>query len=167
LKEKSGTSGSTAWSNSVRSRLYLDRLKAKAEGEDDMDAEPDIRVLRVMKSNYAPLGNDIRLRWVEGCFRLDGPTGGFDKLAVEAKADRVFLDLVGKFQAEGRDVSPNRSPSFAPTVFAKHPDRSGLSKNDFEAAMNRLLGAKKIQVEKSGSPSKQHSRLVIANGSDD
>lgn len=48
----SGSSGSTAWSNSVRSRLYLERVK----GADDREIDADLRVLQVKKSNYGPIG---------------------------------------------------------------------------------------------------------------
>jgi len=75
--------------------------------------------------------------------------------------DRVFLDLLAKIQAEGRDVSHKHSSGFAPTVFAQHPDRSGLSKKVLEDAMNRLFGAKKIRVERVGPPSRQHSRIIV------
>lgn len=85
----SGTSGSTAWSNSVRSRLYFERIK----DADDVEIDTDLRVLKVMKANYGPVGVEVRVRWSKGVFRLDGQTaGGFDKLAADAKADRTFLD---------------------------------------------------------------------------
>ena len=61
----SGTSGSTAWSNSVRSRLYLETIK----GDDDREIDADLRVLRVKKSNYGPTGSEIRLRWSKGMLR--------------------------------------------------------------------------------------------------
>jgi RecA-family ATPase len=159
----SGTSGSTAWSNSVRSRLYLE--KPKADG--DVNIDPDLRVLRVMKTNYGPPGTEIRLRWENGRFRLDAAPGSFDKLAANLNADRVFLELVGKFKAEGRDVSPNPSITFAPKVFARHPGAQGCSEKALRAAMDRLLASKKIQIERFGPPSKQRSRVIIAGQSEE
>ncbi|MEI6100072.1 MAG: AAA family ATPase, partial [Alphaproteobacteria bacterium] len=47
LNSGSGTSGSTGWNNSVRSRLYLERVT-----QDGYEANPDARVLRTMKANY-------------------------------------------------------------------------------------------------------------------
>jgi hypothetical protein len=88
ISSGSGTSGSTAWSNSVRSRLYLERVK----GDDGREFDADLRVLSVKKANYGPAGVELRLRWRNGSFILDGPAGGFDKLAAEAKAEHVFLD---------------------------------------------------------------------------
>lgn len=61
----SGMSGNRAWSNSVRSRLYL-----HAAGKKD-DERPNERVLRTVKSNYAPRGK-VELVWRAGVFeRLD------------------------------------------------------------------------------------------------
>jgi RecA-family ATPase len=54
-----GLSGSTAWNNSVRSRLYLEEVK------DD----PSARVLKLEKANYGPRGSEIKLRWHNGSGR--------------------------------------------------------------------------------------------------
>jgi RecA-family ATPase len=153
----SGTRGSTAWSNSVRARLYLERIL----DEGNREIDPDLRVLRVKKLNYGPIGLELRLRWQNGAFVLDGPAGGFDKMAADAKAERVFLDLLSDLAAQGRDVSPNRSATFAPAVFARHPNADGLTKRSFEGAMERLLASKRIGVQTFGSPSRLRSRLVF------
>ena len=156
LASGSGTSGSTAWSNSVRSRLYLDRAGDGAE----RDGDPDLRVLRTMKANYAAIGGEIKLRWESGCLRREGYVGGYDRATVEAEADRQFLDILAQFTRQGRDVSPSPSSSFAPTVFAAQPGNGGLSRKAFTLAMNRLFAVGKIKVEKFGPPSKQRSRIV-------
>jgi RecA-family ATPase len=158
LNSGSGTSGSTAWSNSVRARLYLDR--AKADGEEP---DPNLRILKVLKANYAPTGTEVRLRWERGALRLDGGGPGmFDRIAAEAKADRVFLSLLKRTTDAGRDLSPKHSQTFAPTVFAKQPDAEGCSKHDFEKAMERLLASGRIKVEKYGPPSRSYSRIALA-----
>jgi RecA-family ATPase len=61
LASGSGISGNRAWSNSVRSRLYL-----HAAGKKE-DEKPNERVLRTVKSNYAPRGK-IDLKWENGVF---------------------------------------------------------------------------------------------------
>jgi ElaB/YqjD/DUF883 family membrane-anchored ribosome-binding protein len=141
----SGSSGSTAWNNSVRSRLYLERIK----DDDGREIDPDLRVLRVKKANYGPAGIELRLRWRNGAFILDGPTGGFDKLAADAKAERVFLDLLAAFTAQGRDVSSKTSSAYAPAVFAKHPNAEGISKQAFACTMERLLAAAQGAYDKA------------------
>lgn len=60
-----GLSGSTAWNNSVRSRLYLTKKKDGAENE---------RFLKTMKNNQGPWGGKVRLEWQKGVFvRTDTP----------------------------------------------------------------------------------------------
>jgi KaiC/GvpD/RAD55 family RecA-like ATPase len=61
----SGSSGSTAWNNSVRSRLYMTRPKAKSE---DDESDPHLRELTVMKANHGPTGGKISLRYQSGIF---------------------------------------------------------------------------------------------------
>jgi RecA-family ATPase len=160
LNSGSGTSGSTAWSNSVRSRLYLERRK----DSDGQEPDPDLRVLRLKKANYARAGTEIGLRWQAGRFTLDGPAGGFDKLAADAKADSIFLDLVAQFEREGREVSPSPSASFAPAVFASHPSAQGLTKKALHTAMDRLLAASRIKVDSYGPPSRRRSRIILDVG---
>jgi len=58
----SGESGSTAWSNSVRSRLYF-REEANEGGT----------VLSGMKSNYSRKLEKLKLRWSKGVFVVDEP----------------------------------------------------------------------------------------------
>lgn len=55
----SGLSGSTAWNNSARSRLYL-RRDLDSTG---VEVDKSVRVLETMKANYGPMGNVIDLRW--------------------------------------------------------------------------------------------------------
>jgi RecA-family ATPase len=153
-----GTSGSTAWSNSVRSRLYLQGAKAS----DGSEPDKNLRVLEAKKSNYGPASLSLTLEWKNGLFvPVQGPAG-LDKMAVETKAEDAFLELLAALTAQGRDVSPKPSQTFAPTVFEKHPNAGGITKRGFAAAMERLLTAGRIIVETVGPPSRQYKRLAIA-----
>jgi RecA-family ATPase len=159
----SGLSGSTDWNNGVRSRLYLQTPKLN----DGIAPNKNLRTFEGVKSNYGERGGKIDLEWKNGVFVRVNEPSGFNKLAAEQKADDVFLSLLAKFRREGRDVSPNKSPSFAPAVFAKHADSRGLSSNALSAAMDRLLESGKIQIETFGSPSRQRARLVtVADNGD-
>lgn len=60
-----GTSGSTAWNNTFRSRMYLTKPKDNDGKEDD-----DRRLLSRKKANYAATGADLQLVWDDGCFGL-------------------------------------------------------------------------------------------------
>jgi len=151
----SGLSGSTHWHNAVRSRLYL----ARTTGDD---ADPDERTLTRLKANYAGSGDILRLRWQRGGFvSLEEPSG-IDKAALGAKADRVFRALLAATYAEGIWTSPNPSSrNYAPTVFAKRPDRDGIGKQAFDGAFHRLKHCGAVKIESYGPPSNEHTRLVL------
>lgn len=156
ISTKSGMSGSTHWSNGVRSRLYLER----DEGED---ADPDIRILTRKKSNYATAGETLRMRWAAGAFIPIGGPEPMDKAEISSRNDSVFLSLLGKTAAEGAVVCPSLTArNYAPTVFAKHPGGQGIPRRAFEQAMNRLLEAGAIKIEEYGRPSDRRKKLVLA-----
>jgi RecA-family ATPase len=159
LSTGTGTSGSTAWNNSARSRLYLETVKDRAGRELDADH----RILRVKKSNYGPAGREIPLRWSNGCFTLAEHAGGFDKFAADAKAEGIFLELLSTLAAQGRDVSAKPSRTYAPAIFAKNPAAHGLPKAAFDGAMERLLASGRIRIDNFGPPSKPRSRLALVS----
>ncbi|HEX3945336.1 MAG TPA: AAA family ATPase, partial [Rhizomicrobium sp.] len=121
INSGSGTSGSTGWSNSLRSRLYLERVKGKDNSEDD----PDARILRCKKANYGPTGTEIHLRWQRGTFVPTTHGDGSAFVAANARADRVFLDMLGSYTEEGRNVGPSTGASFAPNMFSNDRRAAG------------------------------------------
>jgi RecA-family ATPase len=158
-----GDSGSTAWNGAVRSRLYFSRPKAS----DGSEPDKNLRILAVKKANYGPGDIAVTVEWRAGVFVLSQgqKPGGLDKMAREAKAEQIFVDLLAQFESEERDVSPNRGPSFAPTEFAKHPDADGITKKNLELAMSRLLKGQRIRIETFGPPSRRYKRLRLVQGS--
>ena len=89
---------STAWNNSVRSRLYLRRPKSDAPEASDR------RILEVKKSNYGPTGAIIPLLYAEGRFILDPEP--IDETAGAARAPktdtRLSLAVMGYFKAKAQ-----------------------------------------------------------------
>jgi RecA-family ATPase len=154
-----GLSGSTAWNNSVRSRLYLDRVR-----DDGQELDPDARVLKSLKANYGRTGASIALRWQAGVFVAQEAGSGLDRKAAEAKADRVFLCLLDAFTAEGRTVKSAQAAGYAPKLFAASGRSEGLTKADLAAAMERLFARGEIVEVAAGAgpPSKQTKRIVRA-----
>jgi RecA-family ATPase len=152
----SGSSGSTAWNNSVRSRLYLDRVK----GGDGTEDDPDVRVLRTVKANYGRTGHEIKLRWQAGTFVPHGSGDSFEHIAATNKADRLFMELLTAYEGEGRYVSATPSANYAPAIFAKDPRADGIRKPGFTDAMNRLFESKKIALTHYGPPSKDRRRIA-------
>jgi RecA-family ATPase len=150
----SGLSGSTAWHNSVRARLYF---KPAPDVEDN-----DLRVLEVMKNNYGPKAESILLRWKNGVYVPEPHTGSLEQMAADRRIDDLFLDLLDRFASEGRNVSPNRSLTYAPTKFEDTPEAKAakVKSKILGEAMERLFATGKIKAVYDGPPSKQRMKLV-------
>ena len=154
LATGSGFSGSTAWNNAVRSRLYL--KKPKDEDEDD-----NARILEDMKHNYSGQKPPLKLRWTEGVLVAEHPPQGVFAGMEARKAEVVFLEILDAVTAEGRHVSESsHSGNYAPKLFAKRPDRQGFTKPDFAKAMERLFADGKIRVEEYGREHDRRRRIV-------
>ena len=86
---------------------------------------------------------------------------GLDRLAMGAKAERVFLKLLRRFAEDGQTVNHNGGTNYAPKVFAEQPDNEGVQKTAFRSAMNSLLARKSIRIVSSGPPSRPVTRLEV------
>jgi RecA-family ATPase len=149
-----GTSGSTAWNNSVRSRLYFTGAK-----KPDDDDEADIRELKVMKSNYGPAGEIVRLRWQRGVFVPEGGPGLLERVAAEAAVDQAYLDCLDAIQGSGRQVGPYFGKAYAPAIFEKMAQAKRYRTKALAAAQERLFNAGRIEVQPVGPPSKKLDRI--------
>jgi len=157
LTSGTGTSGSTAWNNSVRSRLYLSRIS-----DNGYEADPDARVLTTMKANYGRIGGEINVRWQAGVFVAQARPTGFEALAVGAKGERVFLQLLDQHTETGVRVSQSGGRNYAPKLFAEHPDNEGCNQRAFRTAMSSLLARKTITIGEDGPQSKRRSFIMRA-----
>lgn len=155
LSSGTGSSGSTAWNNSVRSRLYLSRIT-----DAGYEMDPDRRVLTTMKANYGRIGGETHMKWTNGVFIAEQAEQGLDAMAAGAKAQRVFMKLLATFTAQGRQVNHAGGPNYAPKQFAEHPDSEGMTKRAFKAAMEGLLAAEKITIAQEGPASRPRSYIA-------
>lgn len=151
-----GNSGSTAWNNSVRSRLYLRRQTTEGGAEVD----PDARILEVMKANYGRIGATLSLRYVDGAFIWLGSNSIRDTKEAIVKADLIFMKLLRECAANGRRVNHSGSSSYAPTVFASMPGAEGVTKAALRRAMETALAKGTARIETDGPPSRRVSFLV-------
>jgi RecA-family ATPase len=157
LSSGTGTSGSTAWNNSVRSRLYLERI-----AQDGYEPDPDRRILTTKKANYGRVGGEIDMRWCDGVFVADVGETRLDRMSAGMKAERVFLKLLRQHTEQGRRVNAAGGLHYAPKVFAEHPDSEGCTKKALRTAMERLLVSGKLAIQQEGPPSRRVSYLVEA-----
>lgn len=138
LTDGTGRSGTTGWNNSGRWRTNF----TKDKSEEDVG----LRQLEVVKSNYGPIGEKVRLRWDRGVFVPEGSSSSVERATAEAPVDETFLRCLDAATAQGRRVSPHPSSAYAPTVFEKMTEVGGLKKKGLEMAMGRLLTAGRIKV---------------------
>jgi RecA-family ATPase len=160
----SGISGSTAWHNAFRFRHYLTSVKTDEKEGDEMPTNT-LREIQFLKNQYGALGTSIQLRYENGVFVPVRDQSGPDKLAVRAKAQEVFLELLERFGQQGRNVSEKlQSPGYAPAAFAKEQEaiKAKLGNADFATAMRDLFAARKLIVEPYGKPHKGFTRIAVA-----
>lgn len=141
-------SGSTAWENAFRARLYLGPHTAEDGGED-----PGARKLSRPKSNYAEKGAAIVMRWHDGTFMLEEdlpPSVGAQlrEVSVAQAENDAFLRCLAKATHDRRAVSHVPGVNYAPKVFASMIEGKGRDERAFARAMERLIHTGAIEFDK-------------------
>jgi len=150
-----GSSGSTGWRNSVRSRLYLTIPKVKKK------PHPLKRIIQIQKANYSVAGDEIPIIWNSGIYVLDDGSAPQTESKSNEAADAMFIELLNLFVEQGQNLGVAPGTSYAPARMAKHPKAKGITKHDFAESMQRLLDAKSIKVVTEGPLSRRRSRLAL------
>jgi RecA-family ATPase len=132
----SGISGSTAWNNSVRSRIYLTKPKSNDEEEEDHNE----RLLRTMKNNQGPFGGALRLRWRDGVFvRSDMVSSSLD-LVGRLDLIGAVLKAVEDLCRTGTRMSPDKfARTYVVTALAGQPSLRPYTRGQVESAKDALL----------------------------
>jgi RecA-family ATPase len=134
-------SGSTAWENQVRSRLYM----AAPADADGSVLDPDMRHLTRGKANYARNGEKLEFHWHQWAFTLldDLPSNVAGEIRDIARANGendAFLRCLDVRNGQERPVSESpASRTYAPKVFASMAEARGLKQKQLENAMERLF----------------------------
>lgn len=159
-------SGSTAWENQVRSRLFLKIPKE----EDGAILNPDVRVLENGKANYSKNGQALEFRWHEMAFLLESEVArdiGDEALsdAQDRADDERFLRCLRELNRQERPCSEHAGRNYAPFLMARLPESARIGKRRLEAAMERLFRAGKIRTDEVGKYAKGKPiiGLVITN----
>lgn len=165
-----GAGGSTAWNNSVRSRLYLKRPgQADGKGQDaaiGVAADPDLRILSRLKANYAAAGVDLNVRYEHGAFvEAIGAAGGIGAHGPgrAREAEEAFMSGVGELEAKGLRCNTHRNQdNFAPKALREKTQAcSGFSVDELTKAMNRLITAGRVLNVEDGPPKRRRSFLKV------
>lgn len=159
LQNGSGTSGSTAWNNSVRSRWYLEKPKAN-EGED---VDPNLRLLTQKKSNYSAVDNlGQELRWEDGIFRqsLDQSHAIMRMKQTEIRHSiQKAMEHLHK-QNINLSVSP-KSSNYGPKEL-KNKIGGKYSYKEIDIVFNQMIDDFSIVNVPYGPPSRCYYRAMLA-----
>ncbi len=154
LQNGQGTGGSTAWSNSVRSRLYLSK-----------DPSSDRTILTRKKSNYAAAGEEIPVLYANGAF-LPYTPGDLSTLPLTERAiESDFIALLNELNQRHTHVSDSQfGRRWAPAVMHKVLGQRGQKRwtvEQLDGAMERLLQRKELLIEID--PRNRTRRIVTAS----
>lgn len=134
-------SGSTAWQNQVRSRVFME-IPSDKDGEP---INPNARTIARRKVNYSMRGEAVCFHWHDWAFVREEdlePEAGAELAAriLADEEDHRFLACLDKATGERRATSHAKAASnYAPRVFVVMPTSKGMKGRAFERAMHRLL----------------------------
>jgi hypothetical protein len=123
-----GAGFSTAWHNSVRSRLYLRRPQAD---------EPDRRVLEVKKANYGPSGVSIPLIWQAGVFVPDGEPQE-QAASASSRAPRADTRLAMAVMSYMRNSAPGGAVVAFKSIVESLDASGELPKGEYETVRKQI-----------------------------
>lgn len=158
MRDGTGISGSTAWNNSVRSRLYLTR--------PENERNTNIRLLQMKKSNYGSTEPELRIVWQDGVFYPVESTLGQKLEDRDAHDEAAYLYALTKLHERNqRPLIHKNQATYAPKLMKSMQETKGISESRLEAAQNRLMDKAIIAnlEETTGPQSKRKCFIQIAN----
>jgi RecA-family ATPase len=152
-----GTSGTTGWSNSVRARTYLETFQVQ-----DKEPDPNLKILRQPKANYAGPGFELLLSYQNGVLAPVVSDARLSHLEKTLQAEEVFMTILKRLFQDGRYVGPSPGINYAPAVFADEPEANMISKDRLKRAMISLFEKKRIIIEPYGEKARGKKRIAEA-----
>lgn len=134
-------SGSSAWENAVRTRLYLGRTLPDQQRNEDEDSDDAVRYLSRRKSNYSPR-DWRRVTFKDGVLVPDEieAGGGLMNSLRKQKAERVVIEAARRLQQMGtRMTDGSTSPQFLPKLIVEHKLSEGCTKRELADAMRQAM----------------------------
>lgn len=130
----SGSSGSTAWSNAARSRLYLRYPKGVESG--------DYRELAGMKLNYGPKGALLKLKWSHGAFTVTSGnvpgTSGAEFQSIDDVLEDYLREALAQLEVRPLSDKP-KNVNYAPRVLQNsYPPLGEFGVEEIEAGLERI-----------------------------
>lgn len=159
MQSGSGYSGSTAWRATVRAHMYLKRPKGYDDESDE--ADPDVRILKTMKSNWGPGSGILKMRWDNGVFVPIAP----DKAPVSGmmgrlEIDRAILEAARWVLKQGdRIAAGTQHQRCLVSQVMRLPSMRAYTRKDLIAAQERLTEDEKLVIVQVGPPSRRYSLI--------
>jgi RecA-family ATPase len=159
-----GTSGTTGWNNSVRSRMYFETITTESGSEPD----PNLKMLRQPKGNYSAPGFELPVRYENGVYVpvvTDSSGRPIDRGARQVEHEQIFLCILRRLFEQRRYVTNTKGVNFAPAVFVNETEARErmVTKSQLQEAMLRLFHQNRIKLETYGPPSKLRNRIEEAS----
>ena len=156
-------SGSTAWENAVRSRLYLSHTPPDVK-EDEGEIDTSVRYFAKRKANYSNR-DCVRLTYINGVLVPDEQSISDSPLIkglVDQKAKRVVLEAVAKL-AEMHQFggASSQGSNFLPKLIKKYQLSQGLHHADLEKTMRQLMVDGKLVIGSVGKRPNRQDRLGL------
>lgn len=153
-------SGSSAWENVARTRLYLGATLPGEKPTPDAEPEDNVRYLARRKANYSPR-DWRRMTYAEGALTPDQPesTGGVIASIRASNAERAVIAGLAKLTSMGVYATDGqRSGQYLPKLLAEYKLDDGLNKRELITAMRGLMVAGKL---KRGEVGKRPNRAPM------
>ena len=160
-------SGSSAWENAARTRLYLGATLPGAKVEPDEQPSDTVRYLSRRKANYSPK-DWRRMTYADGALTPDEPadTDGIIVTINRARAQRVILAGLGKLSAMGLYPSGGqKSPNFLPKLIIEYKLDEGLLSRDLASSMRDLMTEGRLKMETIGKTKSRNAIRVLIESS--
>ena len=156
MSSGTGTSGSTAWNNTFRSRMYLTKPKDADGNEDDTQ-----RLLSRKKANYAATNADVQLVWADGHFAtVDQQSASTDGLPWTS-IDQIFDEIERAWNAhEAWSVEPQtrRFGRYLPTWIQMN---FGISEREAGKLLGQWQASKHLKTDVYDARAKLRGLRVV------
>ena len=143
-------SGSSAWENVARTRLYFGATLPGAKPDPNGDSEPtdNVRYLSRRKANYSPK-DWRRMTYADGALTPDNPEileGGIITQIRSGNAQKTVLAGIQRLATLGLHASEGtRAQNFLPKLLTEYKLDDGIPSRELTAAMRSLLLEERIK----------------------
>ena len=163
--QQSEFSGSTAWENAARARLWFADHPPDKKPDPDADNPPeDLRYLAKRKVNYTSRDLAI-LRYVDGAYDvITSPAGGLVANIERGQALGKVRQAISRLNEMQYIPSDARSsPNFLPKLMMAHDLAGNLTREQLTRAMTQLITEGEIvrTIEKCANRITDRIRLVL------